>query len=74
MRVCQAVRRDEGREMLGETVKARENGLCLPLPRAPRAAPGGVLRCARSLCHDAGEEETVSDAITLTTAIPAHSL
>ena len=55
----------ESREMLGETVKVRKNGLCSSPVTRPRRSPRIRVKLPRVMCHDAGHEKTVADVITL---------
>src|SRR5882724_7196266 len=55
----------ESREMLGITAKLRENGLCyLPVTRT-RRSPRMRVTLQLVMCHDQGDEETVTDVLTL---------
>ena len=55
----------ESREMLGVPAKLRENALCyLPVTRT-RRSPRMRLTLPLVMCHDQGDEETVTDVLTL---------
>src|SRR6266498_4656639 len=55
----------ESREMLGITAKLRENGLCYSPVTRTRRSPRMRVKLQLVMCNDQGDEETVTDVITL---------